>query len=110
MGWRDEIKESGYLLDEAPPPQIVELVADPPVPGQPQSYHLRQEGEEVPAGVISIQAVEVSPGVFRPVAEVLQQAQQHLQQQQQQQQHSRIIIIITFICTKIIPHPVIKKN
>ena len=86
LGWRDEIKESGYLLDEAPPPQIVELVADPPVPGQPQSYHLRQQGEEVPAGVISIQAVEVSPGVFRPVAEVLQQAQQHLQQQQQQQQ------------------------
>ena len=65
QSFKQEIKESGYLLDEAPPPQIVELVADPQVPGQPQSYHIRQQGEEVPAGVLSIQAVEVSPGVWQ---------------------------------------------
>ena len=86
QSFKKEIKESGYLLDEAPAPQIVELVADPPIQGQPQSYHLRQPGEEVPAGVVCIQAFEVTPGVFRPVAEVLQEAQQMIQQHQQQQQ------------------------
>ena len=83
QSFKEEIKESGYLLDEAPPPQIVELIADPPAEGLPQSYHIRQPGEEVPAGVISIQAFEVSPGVFRPVAEVMAEAQQHQQQQMQ---------------------------
>ena len=83
LGWKEEIKESGYLLDEAPPPQIVELIPDPPAEGQPQSYHVRQQGEEVPAGVVSIQAFEVEPGVFHPVIEVLADA---LQQQQQMQQ------------------------
>ena len=86
QSFKQEIKESGYLLDEAPPPQIVELIADPPAEGLPQSYHLRQPGEEVPAGVVSIQAVEVAQGVFRPVAEVMAEAQQMIQQQQKQQQ------------------------
>ena len=80
LGFKEEIKESGYLLDEAPPPQIVELIADPPVQGQPQSYHIRQQGEVVPAGVTPIQAFEVSPGVFRPVMEVLAEALQQMLQ------------------------------
>ena len=84
LGFKEEIKESGYLLDEAPPPQIVELIADPRVEGQVQSYHVRQQGEEVPAGVTPIQAFEVSPGVFHPVSEVLAEAQQQQQQQMQQ--------------------------
>ena len=66
LGFKEEIKESGYLLDEAPPPQIVELIADPPVE------------------VVSIQAFQVSPGVFRPISEVLAEAQQQQQQQMQQ--------------------------
>ena len=84
QSFKEEIKESGYLLNQAPPPQIVELIADPPAEGQVQSYHIRQQGEEVPAGVVSIQAFEVEPGLFRPVAEVMAEAQQHQQQQMQQ--------------------------
>ena len=76
LGWKEEIKESGYLLDEAPPPQIVELIPDPPVEGQVRTYHVRQQGEVVPAGVTPIQAFEVEPGVYHPVVEVLADAQQ----------------------------------
>ena len=79
LGWKEEIKESGYVLNEAPPPQIVELIPDPPA-GQPQSYHIRQQGEEVPAGVVSIQAFEVAPGQYRPVVELLAEALQQMQQ------------------------------
>ena len=79
LGWKEEIKESGYVLNEAPPPQIVELFPDPPA-GQPQSYHIRQQGEEVPAGVVSIQAFEVAPGQYRPVVELLAEALQQMQQ------------------------------
>ena len=80
LGWKEEIKESGYLLDEAPPPQIVELIPDHPTEGQIQSYHVRQQGEEVPARVTPIQAFEVEPGVFHPVIEVLADALQQMQQ------------------------------
>ena len=80
LGWKEEIQETGYVVDEAPPPQILELIPDPPVQGQVQSYHIRQDGEEVPAGVTPIQVFEVSPGQFRPVAEVLAEAQQMLPQ------------------------------
>ena len=80
LGWKEEIQESGYLLNEAPPPQIVELIPDPPAEGLPQSYHIRQQGEEVPAGVIPIQAFEVELGLFRPVVEVLAEALQQMQQ------------------------------
>ena len=80
LGFKEEIKKTGYLLDEAPPPQIVELIADPPVEGLSQSFHVRQQGEVVPAGVLSIQAFEVVPGQFRPVAEVLAEPQQQQQQ------------------------------
>ena len=66
------------LFDEAPPPQIVELIPNPPVQGQPQTFHITQDGEEVPAGVTPIQVFEVSPGEFRPVAEVLAEAQQKM--------------------------------
>ena len=83
LGWKEEIQESGYLLNEAPPPQIVELIPDPPAEGLPQSYHIRQQGEEVPAGVTPIQAFEVEPGLFRPVVEVLAEDQQQQQQMQQ---------------------------
>ena len=80
LGWKEEIQETGYVVDEAPPPQILELIPDPPVQGQVQSYHIRQDGEEVPAGVTPIQVFEVSPGQFRPVAKVLAEAQQMLPQ------------------------------
>ena len=90
LGWRDELEQTGYLLDEAPPPQILELIPDPPVQGQVQAYHLRQQGEEVPAGVVSIQVFEVSPGVFRPVSEVLEEAQQMMQQMMQQQMQQQM--------------------
>ena len=80
LGWKEEIQESGYLLNEAPPPQIVELIPYPPAEGLPQSYHIRQQGEEVPAGVTPIQAFEVELGLFRPVVEVLAEALEQMQQ------------------------------
>ena len=54
LGWKEEIQETGYVVDEAPPPQILELIPDPTVQGQPQTFHIRQDGEEVPEGVIPI--------------------------------------------------------
>ena len=80
LGWKEELEHTGYLLNDAPPPQMVELIPDPPAEGQPQSYHIRQQGEEVPEGVIPIQAFEVAPGQYRPVAEVLAEAQQQMHQ------------------------------
>ena len=90
LGWKDELQQTGYLLDEAPPPQIVELIPDPPTEGLVQSYHVRQQGEEVPVGVTPIQVFEVSPGVFRPVSEVLEEAQQMMQQLMQQQMQQQM--------------------
>ena len=76
LGWKEEILETGYVVDEAPPPQILELIPDPPVQGQVQSYDIRQDGEEVPKGVIPIQVFEVSPGEYRPVAEIVAEAEE----------------------------------
>ena len=61
LGWLEEIRETGYVVDEAPEPQILELIPDPPVEGQPQGYHLKQDGEEVPDDVTPIQVFEVAP-------------------------------------------------
>ena len=72
----EEIRETGYVVDEAPPPQILELIPDPPAEGQLQSYHLREDGEEVPEGVTPIQVFKVAPGEFRPVAEIIAEAEE----------------------------------
>ena len=73
----EDIKGQKVNIVEAPAPEVLELIPDPLVEGQEfQSYHLKQDGEEVPDDVETLMVYEVSPGVYEPVENIMAEAQE----------------------------------
>ena len=73
----EEIKGQNVNIVEAPAPEVLELIADLMTEGQEfQSFHIREDGEEVPEGVEPIPVYEVDPGLYRPISEIMAEAEE----------------------------------
>ena len=75
-GFIQEISGKTVNIVEAPEPKILELIPDEFPEGQEyQAWHICEEGEEVPEGVTPIRVFETAPGEYRPVQQIIQEAE-----------------------------------